>query len=159
VRRLITTATLALAMVMMLGTAALAVHEANNQFDLAATGSLPEADGSGYSNYNAGTDGWKNFVRLSGLAPHTTYDWRGIGGGQNVIICSVTTDANGSGSCRSEVNSFLGVTEVRDAATGEQVLFARDFQDEDQKVSDGEIERRGACRDESNARCTAPGRG
>lgn len=158
-KRALLVMSLAVMMVIAVAGAALAVHEANNQFDLAARdASLPSADGSGYSNYVAGTEGFKNFVEVSGLAPNTTYDWRGIGGGNNVIICSLTTASDGTGSCSSEVNSFLGRTEVRDASTGALVLEARDFQDEDQKVSDGEIERRGTCRDDGNARCKAPGR-
>ena len=158
-KRSILVMSLAVLMLVSMAGAALAVHEANNQFDLAARdASLPSADGSGYSNFVGGNGGWNNFVQVTGLAPNTTYDWRGIGGGNNVIICSFTTDAEGSGSCSSDVNSFLGRTEVRDATTGTLVLDATDFQDPDQRVEDGEIERRGTCRDGANARCTAPGR-
>lgn len=136
---------------------ALAVHEANNQFDLAVTTSaFPAADGRGFSNYVAGTDSFKNRVDVSGLAPNTSYSWYG---GANTLICSFVTDDEGAGGCESEVNSRLSVSQVRDTTTNAVVLQATDFQDEDQKISDGEIERRGTCRDEANPRCEAPGRG
>lgn len=155
-RKFLGSIAIAVSMLFLLAPAALAVHEANNLFDLAARdASLPDADGSGHSNYVAGNEGWRNFVKVSGLAPETTYDWRGIGGGNDVVICSLTTDATGSGSCRSDVNSFLGRTEVRDATTGVVVLDARDLEDENRTVEDGEIERRGACREAGNPRCSA----
>ncbi|MDQ3646968.1 MAG: hypothetical protein M3345_08565 [Actinomycetota bacterium] len=137
---------------------ALAVHEANNRFDLAATGSIATADGSGYSNYVAGREGFQNYVEVSGLAPNTQYSWYGIAPSGTALICTLTTDATGSGSCSSDVDSKLGRTEVRDTLTGAVVLSASDRRDADHIVSDGEIERFGACRDEANARCTAPGR-
>ena len=140
--------------------AALAVHEANNQFDLAATAAAPGADGAGYSNFTPGNNGWNNYVAVEGLAPNTSYTWYGIAGNPATasVICSFVTDATGSGDCRSDVNSRLGRTEVRQTETQSVVLQATDFQDDDNKVEDGEIERRGTCRFEGNSRCEAPGR-
>jgi hypothetical protein len=139
---------------------AFAVHEANNQFDLAATAAAPGADGWGYSNFAGGNDRWNNYVAVTGLAASTSYTWYGIAGSppSASAICSFVTDAEGDGECRSDVNSRLGRTEVRQTQTQTVVLQATDFQDEDNKIEDGEIERRGACRFEGNARCDAPGR-
>ena len=126
-----------------------AAHEANNRFDMAATtAELPTADATGLSNYSAGNDGWNNQVRASGLAPSTTYTWVGIAMGTASEICSFTTDEAGTGSCRSDVNSRLGATEIRlgDVA-GPTVLRATASTDDDNTVDDGEIERRGTQRD------------
>ncbi|MDQ4126297.1 MAG: hypothetical protein M3134_11980 [Actinomycetota bacterium] len=141
-------------------TPALAVHEANNQFDLAATSAAPGADGSGYSNFVGGNNGWNNYVTVEGLSPDTSYTWYGIAGSppSASVICSFVTDSEGDGECRSDVNSRLGRTEVRQTQAQTVVLQATDFQDDDNKVSDGEIERRGTCRFEGNARCDANGR-
>ena len=158
--RKIFTVVAALGLVAVLAPSALAVHEANNQFDLAATAAAPGADGSGYSNFVGGNQGWNNYVSVEGLAPDTSYTWYGIAGSppSASVICSFVTDADGDGECRSDVNSRLGRTEVRQTETQTVVLQATDFQDEDNKVSDGEIERRGTCRDGDNARCEASGR-
>lgn len=158
-RKLFTIAA-ALGLVTLLSPNALAVHEANNQFDLAATAAIAGADGSGYSNFVSGNQGWNNYVSVEGLAPNTSYTWYGIAGTppSASVICSFVTDADGDGECRSDVNSRLGRTEVRQTDTQTVVLEASDFQDEDNKVSDGEIERRGTCRFETNARCEAGGR-
>jgi hypothetical protein len=144
----------------MAAPSAFAVHEANNQFDLAATPAAPGADGSGYSNFASGKNGWNNFVAVKGLTPATSYTWYGIAGTppSASVICSFVTDAEGAGECRSDVNSRLGRTELRQTETQTVVLQATDFQDDDNKVEDGEIERRGTCRIEGNARCEAPGR-
>ena len=148
-------AALAAASLVVVAAPAFAVHEANNSFDMAATSAAPGADATGISNFSNGNNGWFNRISATGLQPATTYDWRGIGGGNNVVICSFTTDASGSGSCTSEVNSFLGRTEVREQATQAVFLQATDRNDADNKIEDGEIERRGTCRDETNARCEA----
>lgn len=153
-KKLFVTALAAGALV-ILAAPAFAVHEANNSFDMAATTAAPSADATGISNLSSGNDGWFNRISASGLQASTTYDWRGIGGPNNVVICSFTTDTSGSGSCTSDVNSFLGRTEVREQGTQTLVLQATDRQDPDNKVDDGEIERRGTCRDESNSRCEA----
>lgn len=147
-------------LMVMVGPSALAVHEANNQFDLAATAAAPGADGSGYSNFVGGNGGWNNYVRVEGLAPATAYTWYGIAGNppSASVICSFVTDAEGAGECRSDVNSRLGRTEIRQTNTQTVVLQATDFQDDDKMVEDGEIERRGTCRFEGNARCEANGR-
>ena len=131
-----------------------AVHEATNLFDMAATAAAPDADATGHSTYVAGTEGWRNAIRASGLAPETAYEWRGIGGGRDVVICTLVTGGDGSGSCASRENSFLGRTELREASTGSVVALAVDRQDADQRVDDGEIERRGTCREAENPRCT-----
>ena len=143
--------------IMVLGAgSALAVHEANNQFDLAATtAAFPTADGSGYSNFIAGTSGWNNKVEVTGLAPSTSYSWYG---GPSTLICSFVTDTDGSGGCTSDVNSRLSTTDIRETSTNTVVLSAVDMQDGDQRVEDGEIERRGTCRDGANPRCETPGR-
>lgn len=143
--------------IMVLGAGtALAVHEANNQFDLAATtAAFPNADGSGYSNFIAGNNGWNNKVSVTGLAPSTSYSWYG---GPSTLICSFVTDAAGSGGCTSDVNSRLSTTDIRETSTNTVVLRAVDTQDEDQQVEDGEIERRGTCRESANPRCDNPGR-
>lgn len=126
---------------------AAAAHEANNKFDMAATtAALPDADAVGISNFAAGSGRWSNHIRVSGLAPFTEYDWRGIGGGQDVSICTLVTDDRGRGTCRSDGNSFLGRTELRDAQTGEVVAQATASADDDNTVDDGEIERRGSNR-------------
>ena len=158
-RKLLTVAG-AVVLMMTAAPAALAVHEANNQFDLAAAAAAPGADGGGYSNFVSGNNGWNNYVMVKGLAPNTSYTWYGIAGTppSASVICSFVTDAAGSGECRSDVNSRLGRTEIRQTQTQTVVLQATDFQDDDNKVSDGEIERRGTCRFEGNARCEAPGR-
>lgn len=150
----------ALGLVVMLAPNAMAVHEANNQFDLAATAAAPGSDGSGYSNLSSGNNGWNNYVSVEGLSPNASYTWYGIAGTPPTasVICSFVTDAAGEGECRSDVNSRLGRTEVRQTETQTVVLQATDFQDEDNKVSDGEIERRGTCRFEGNTRCEANGR-
>lgn len=147
-------------LVVLLAPNAMAVHEGNNQFDLAATAAVAGADGSGYSNLAAGSGKWNNYVSVEGLSPNTSYTWYGIAGTPPVasVICAFITDAEGDGECRSDVNSRLGRTEVRQTETQTVVLQATDFQDEDNKVSDGEIERRGTCRFEGNARCEANGR-
>jgi hypothetical protein len=134
------------ALALVAGPAA-AAHEANNRFDMAATtAALPDADAVGISNFSAGSNRWNNQVRVSGLTPSTAYDWRGIGGGQNVVICTVVTDGTGAGMCRSDVDSFLGSTELRDAATGDLVARATASTDDNNTVEDGEIERRGTQR-------------
>ena len=123
-----------------LASPAYAAHEANNKVDFAATAAAPAADGFAISNLTG--DGWQNLIHVDGLAATTTYTWFGIGGGRTQPICSLTTDADGDGMCRSTVNSFLGRTEVRDAA-GTVVLSAAGSTDDDNAVEDGEIERRG----------------
>ena len=149
-------AVMAMGIIVLGAGSALAVHEANNQFDLAATtAAFPSADGSGYSNFIAGNNGWNNKVEVSGLAPSTSYSWYG---GANTLICSFVTDTDGTGGCTSDVNSRLSVSEIRETSTNTVVLRAIDMQDEDQRVGDGEIERRGTCRDGANPRCEAPGR-
>jgi len=112
---------LAVAIFAVAAPAAFAVHEANNQFDLAVTATGPAgADGSGSSNFiKGGTQGgngpvWKNRVEVSGLKPNTMYTWVGIAMGTASSICSFTTDASGSGGCESGVNSRLGSTEIRE---------------------------------------------
>lgn len=154
------TVTGAVFLMMTVASSAYAVHEANNQFDLAATAAAPGADGAGHSNFISGDNGWNNFVRVDGLAPDTSYTWYGIAGSppSASVICSFVTDSEGAGECRSDVNSRLGRTEIRQTQTQTVVLQASDFQDDDNKVGDGEIERRGTCRFESNPRCEAPGR-
>lgn len=127
--------------------AADAVHEANNKFDLAATAAAPGADGGGRVNYVAGTEGWRNEVRVTGLQANTSYTWIGIGGGATTTICSFTTDSSGSGSCTSRVDPTLGRTEIRESATGRVVLYATGSTDADNVVEDGEIERRGSNRE------------
>ena len=47
---------------------------------------------------------------------------------------------------------------MRQTDTKTVVLQETDFQDDDNKVEDGEIERRGTCRFEGNSRCEARGR-
>ena len=150
----------ALGLVVMLAPNAMAVHEGNNHFDLAATAAVAGADGNGHSNFSSGNQGWNNYVSVDGLTPNTNYTWYGIAGTPPTasVICSFTTDAQGEGECRSDVNSRLGRTEVRQTETQTVVLQATDFQDADNKISDGEIERRGTCRFEGNARCEANGR-
>ena len=154
---------LAVAIFAVAAPAAFAVHEANNQFDLAVTATGPAgADGSGSSIFiKGGTQGgngpvWKNDVRVSGLEANTTYAWVGIAMGTASMICSFTTDASGLGSCSSGVNSRLGSTEIREGGlTGIPVLRAVGSIDDDNKVEDGEIERRGTCRFDSNPLCQA----
>ena len=154
---------LAVAIFVVAAPAAFAVHEANNQFDLAVTATGPAgADGSGSSNFiKGGTQGgngpvWKNDVQVSGLKANTMYTWVGIAMGTASTICSFTTDASGSGSCSSDVNSRLGSTEIREGGlAGVPVLRAVGSTDDDNKVEDGEIERRGTCRFDDNALCQA----
>jgi len=144
---------------------AFAVHEANNQFDLAVVAGTGQAgsDGSGYSNFIKGGatgngDGaaWQNYVQGSGLKANTMYTWVGIAMGTASTICSFTTDASGSGSCSSSVNSRLGSTEIREGGVGGvPVLRAVSSTDADNKVEDGEIERRGTCRFDDNPGCQA----
>ena len=152
-KRLLTALAAVLALGVIAAPSALAVHEANNQFDLAATAAAPGADGSGSSIFASGNNGWNNDVKVSGLLPNTDYTWYGIGGGRTQAICSFITDADGSGSCSDDRNSFLGRTEVRETASQTVVLFAVGSTDDDNQVEDGEIERRGTCRDEANALC------
>lgn len=138
----------ALAAVALVAGPAAAAHEANNRFDMAATtAALPNADARGISNYSAGNDGWSNSIRVTGLAPETAYEWHGVGGGNDVVICTVVTDARGTGTCHSDVNSFLGSTDLRDATTNEVVAQATASSDGNKTVEDGEIERRGTQRD------------
>ncbi|MGI8887085.1 MAG: fibronectin type III domain-containing protein [Gaiellaceae bacterium] len=154
---------LAVAIFAVAAPAAFAVHEANNQFDLAVTATGPAgADGSGSSNFiKGGTQGgngpvWKNRVEVSGLKPNTMYTWVGIAMGTASSICSFTTDASGSGGCESGVNSRLGSTEIREGGVaGIPVLRAVSSTDDDNKVEDGEIERRGTCRFDQNPGCQA----
>ncbi|MBA3382175.1 MAG: fibronectin type III domain-containing protein [Actinobacteria bacterium] len=154
---------LAVAIFAVAAPAAFAVHEANNQFDLAVTATGPAgADGSGSSNFiKGGTQGgngpvWKNRVEVSGLKPNTMYTWVGIAMGTASSICSFTTDASGSGGCESGVNSRLGSTEIREGGVaGIPVLRAVSSTDDDNKVEDGEIERRGTCRFDENPGCQA----
>jgi len=144
---------------------AFAVHEANNQFDLAVVAGTGQAgsDGSGYSNFikggatgNGDGDVWQNYVQVTGLKPNTTYTWVGIAMGNASQVCSFTTDASGSGSCSSTVNSRLGSTEIREGGVaGVPVLRAVGSTDDDGKVEDGEIERRGTCRFADNPGCQA----
>ncbi|MDQ3672094.1 MAG: fibronectin type III domain-containing protein, partial [Actinomycetota bacterium] len=145
---------LAVAIFAVAAPAAFAVHEANNQFDLAVVSGTGVAgsDGSGSSIFiKGGTQGgngpvWKNRVEVSGLKPNTMYTWVGIAMGTASSICSFTTDASGSGSCESDVNSRLGSTEIREGGTtGTPVLRALGSTDDDNIVEDGEIERRGTC--------------
>ena len=137
----------ALAAVALVAGPAAAAHEANNRFDMAAASlTLPAADAVGLSNFAAGSNGWSNQIRVRGLAPFNAYDWHGIGGGRDVVICTVVTDDQGQGTCRSDVNSFLGRTELRDADAGEVVAQATASTDDDNTVEDGEIERRGSQR-------------
>jgi len=154
---------LAVAIFAVAAPAAFAVHEANNQFDLAVTATGPAgADGSGSSNFiKGGTQGgngpvWKNRVEVSGLKPNTMYTWVGIAMGTASSICSFTTDASGSGGCESGVNSRLGSTEIREGGVaGIPVVRAVSSTDDDNKVEDGEIERRGTCRFDENPGCQA----
>ena len=154
---------LAVAIFAVAAPAAFAVHEANNQFDLAVTATGPAgADGSGSSNFiKGGTQGgngpvWKNRVEVSGLKPNTMYTWVGIAMGTASSICSFTTDASGSGGCESGVNSRLGSTEIREGGVaGIPLLRAVSSTDDDNKVEDGEIERRGTCRFDENPGCQA----
>lgn len=141
---------------------AFAVHEANNQFDLAVVAGGPAgADGTGYSIFIKGGatgngDGaaWENYVQVSGLAANTMYTWVGIAMGTASVICSFTTDASGAGSCSSTVNSRLGSTQIRlGGVGGTPVLSAVGSTDDDNKVEDGEIERRGTCRFAENPAC------
>ena len=132
----------------LLSGSALAVHEANNRFNMrSVTAELPTADATGISSFAAGSNSWTNEVSTTGLAPETSYTWVGIAQGTASTICSFTTDTSGSGSCTSDVNSRLGATEIR---TGDQngtpVLRADASTDDDNKVEDGEIERRGTKR-------------
>ena len=152
-KKLLTALAAVLALGVIAAPSALAVHEANNQFDLAATSAAPGADGSGSSIFTSGNNGWNNRVEVTGLLANTNYTWYGIGGVNTQAICSFTTDADGSGSCSDDRNSFLGRTEVRETASQTVVLFAVGSTDDDNKVEDGEIERRGTCRDEGNAAC------
>lgn len=152
-KKLLTVLAAVLALGVIAAPSALAVHEANNQFDLASTAAAPGADGSGSSIYTSGNEGWNNNVKVTGLLANTDYTWYGIGGGTTQAICSFTTDADGSGSCRDDRNSFLGRTEVRETASQTVVLFAVGSTDDDNKVEDGEIERRGTCREEGNSLC------
>lgn len=155
---------LAVAIFAVAAPAAFAVHEANNQFDLAVVAGTGQAgsDGSGSSIFiKGGTQGgngpvWKNRVEVSGLKPSTMYTWVGIAMGTASSICSFTTDASGSGSCESGVNSRLGSTEIREGGVaGVPVLRAVSSTDDDNKVEDGEIERRGTCRFDDNPACQA----
>ena len=127
---------------------AMAVHEANNRFDMTATtAELSQADAVGLSNFSAGNNGWSNQVRASGLMPNTSYTWVGIASGSPSSICEFTTDAAGDGECRSDVNSRLGATAIREGGTtGTTVLSATASTDDDNTVEDGEIERRGTQR-------------
>ncbi len=155
---------LAVAIFAVVAPGAFAVHEANNQFDLAVTATGPAgADGFGSSIFvKGGTNDsgngpvWKNDVQVSGLAASTMYAWVGIAMGTASSICSFTTDSSGSGSCSSGVNSRLGATEIRlGGVGGTAVLGAVGSTDDDNKVEDGEIERRGTCRFDGNALCQA----
>lgn len=147
-RRIVLFTLMALAAVTLVAGPASAAHEANNQFDMAATAELVDADATGISNYSAGTESWNNHVRASGLAPLTTYTWVGIALGTPSEICSFTTDADGNGECRSDVNSRLGATEIREGdVAGRTVLRAVASTDDNNTVEDGEIERRGMQRD------------
>ncbi len=127
---------------------AFAVHEANNKFDMAVVDEgASGADATGRSNFAAGNTGWDNAIRATGLEPGTTYTWVGIAGGNANVICSLTTDDAGDGECTSDVNSFLGATELREGDVGgTTVLRAEASTDKDGKVDDGEIERRGTQR-------------
>ena len=148
VRRTLMLVISALAAVALVAGPAAAAHEANNRFDMqATTAALPDADAVGGSNYSAGNEGWSNHIRVTGLSPHTAYEWHGIGGGNDVVICTVVTDARGTGTCHSDVNSFLGRTDLRDASTGEVVAQATASGDANSTVEDGEIERRGSQRE------------
>ena len=126
---------------------AFAAHEANNKFDMAVVEDGPSgADATGRSNFVAGNNGWDNAIRATGLEPGTTYTWVGIADDANEI-CSLTTDDAGDGACTSDVNSFLGATELREGDVGgTTVLRAESSTDKDGKVDDGEIERRGTQR-------------
>ncbi len=155
---------LAVAIFAVAAPVAFAVHEANNQFDLAVVAGTGQAgsDGSGSSIFiKGGTKGgngpvWKNRVEVSVLKPSTMYTWVGIAMGTASSICSFTTDASGSGSCESGVNSRLGSTEVREGGVaGVPVLRAVSSTDADNQVEDGEIERRGTCRFDENPLCQA----
>lgn len=137
-----------LAAVALVAAPATAAHEANNRFDMeATTKALADADATGISNFAAGNSTWTNNVRARGLAPTTVYTWVGIAAGAASAICSFTTDAAGSGSCRSDENSRLGATQIRTGGVdGAAVLSATASTDDDNTVEDGEIERRGTRR-------------
>lgn len=147
-RKTISTLILALAIVGGAALPAAAAHEANNVFDMAATtAELPDADATGSSKFRSGNNTWKNDVWSTGLAPSTAYTWVGIAAGTASEICSFVTDASGNGGCSSDVNSRLGATEIRmGGVEGTPVLRATASTDDDNRVDDGEIERRGTNR-------------
>lgn len=113
-------------------------HESNSQAVLKPTAAGPAgASGKVIVNYVAGTEAWTASAEVDGLAPNTTYNVvLNLNGGNPQVLCTIQTDATGSGSCSDQRDVLAGFNrvEIIETATGTV-------------VANGTFVRRGGSRD------------
>ncbi len=99
-----------------------AAHESNSQAELEPTAAGPAgASGKVIVNYVAGREGWTASAQVDGLAPNATYNVvLNLNGGGPQVLCTIQTDATGSGSCSDQRDVLAGFNrvEIIEVATG-----------------------------------------
>lgn len=144
-RSLIGSVFMALAVAMLAGTA-FAAHKSDNKFDLADTGVMVGADGSGYSNWDQYEDNWDSEVTVSGL-DEGTYTFYAEGPTTKTPVVSFEVDEDGEMTTAREYRHAepeFATANIRvgdEDPNGTVVLTASGSNDDDDIVEDGEIER------------------